>query len=380
MDSSKYRFETLAVHAGRKVEPHTGAVTPSITLATTFERGADGSFPGGHIYSRSSNPNRAALEDAFAALEGGATALAFGSGQAAAAAVFQSLSTGDHIILPSDLYHGTRYLVRDVLARWGLAADFVDLRVLSALKSALRPTTRLIWAETPSNPQLRIADIAAIGEISHAHDALFAVDNTWATPLLQRPLELGADIVMHSTTKYFGGHSDVLGGALIVRESADGPLAERLRTIQKLSGGVPSPFDCWLLLRSIPTMPARVRTQTESAGRVAEFLAGHPGVEVVNYPGLSTHPGHAIAARQMSGFGAMLSFEVRGGESAAMAVAAGVHLITRATSLGGIETLIEHRASVEGPDTQTPRNLLRLSVGLEHPDDLIADLREALRS
>ena len=377
MDPSKHRFETLAVHAGRKVESHTGAVTPSITLATTFERGADGSFPGGHVYTRTSNPNRAALEEAFAALEGGAAALAFGSGQAAAAAVFQSLATGDHIVLPSDLYHGTRYLVRDVLARWGLAADFVDLRDLAALQSSLRPTTRLIWAETPSNPQLRIADIAALGEIARKHGALFAVDNTWATPLLQRPLELGADVVMHSTTKYFGGHSDVLGGALVLREP-ESALAERLRTIQKLSGGVPSPFDCWLLLRSIPTMPARVRAQTESAGRVAEFLAGQAAIEAVNYPGLASHPGHEIARRQMRGFGAMLSFEVRGGEPAAMAVAAGVHLITRATSLGGIETLIEHRASVEGPDTQTPRNLLRLSVGLEHPDDLIEDLREAL--
>ena len=380
MNSTTHRFETLAVHAGRKVEPHTGAVTPSITLATTFERGADGSFPGGHVYTRTSNPNRAALEDAFAALEGGASALAFASGQAAAAAVFQALTTGDHIILPSDLYHGTRYLVRDVLARWGLMADFVDLRDLAALRGALRPATRLIWAETPSNPQLRVADIAALAEIAHAHGALLAVDNTWATPLLQRPIELGADLVMHSTTKYFGGHSDVLGGALVVSKSAEASLEERLRNIQKLSGGVPSPFDCWLLLRSIPTMPARVRGQTESAGRIAEFLAAHPRVEVVNYPGLPTHPGHDIAARQMRGFGAMLSFEVRGGEPAAMAVAAGVRLITRATSLGGIETLIEHRASVEGPDTETPRNLLRLSVGLEHPEDLIEDLGEALRS
>ena len=378
MDSSKHRFETLAVHAGRAADPHSGAVTPPITLATTFERSADGSFPGGHVYTRSSNPNRDALEAALAALEGGATALAFGSGQAATAAVLQSLATGDHVILPSDLYHGTRYLVRDVLARWGLAADFVDLRDLAALRAALRPATRLIWAETPSNPQLRIADLAAIAGIARQHGALFAVDNTWATPLLQRPLEFGADIVMHSTTKYFGGHSDVLGGALILREAPNGPLAERLRAIQRLGGGVPSPFDCWLLLRSIPTMPARVRLQSESAGRLAAFLAGHPRVEVVNYPGLATHPNHDVAARQMHGFGAMLSFEVRGGEAGAMAVAAGVRLITRATSLGGVETLIEHRASVEGPDTATPRNLLRLSVGLEHVEDLIDDLRMAL--
>ena len=378
MDSSKHRFETLAVHAGRAADPHSGAVTPSITLATTFERGADGGYPSGHVYTRAGNPNRDALEAAFAALEGGATALAFGSGQAATAAVLQSLATGDHVILPSDLYHGTRYLVRDVLARWGLAADFVDLRDLDALRAVLRPATRLIWAETPSNPQLRIADLAAIAGVAQKHGALFAVDNTWATPLLQRPLEFGADIVMHSTTKYFGGHSDVLGGALILREAPGGPLAERLRAIQRLSGGVPSPFDCWLLLRSIPTMPARVRLQSESAGRIATFLAAHPRVPVVNYPGLATHPNHDVAARQMSGFGAMLSFEVHGGEAGAMAVAAAVKLITRATSLGGVETLIEHRASVEGPDTVTPRNLLRLSVGLEHAEDLIDDLRVAL--
>ena len=378
MDASKHRFETLAVHAGRVVEPHSGAVTPSITLATTFERGADGNYPGGHVYTRASNPNRDALEAAFCALEGGLAALAFSSGQAAAAAVFQSLASGDHVILPADLYHGTRYLVRDVLGRWGLTADFVDLRDLPAVKAALRPTTRLLWAETPSNPQLRIADLAALSGIAHGHGALFAVDNTWATPLLQRPLEHGADIVMHSTTKYFGGHSDVLGGALILREASDDPLVQRLRAIQRLSGGVPSPFDCWLLLRSIPTMPARVRLQSESAGRIATFLAAQPSVQVVNYPGLATHPNHDVATRQMSGFGAMLSFEMLGGEPVAMAVAARVQLITRATSLGGVETLIEHRASVEGPDTPTPRNLLRLSVGLEHVDDLIEDLRAAL--
>jgi cystathionine gamma-synthase len=378
MDSSKHRFETLAVHAGRVPDPHSGAVTPSITLATTFERGADGNFPGGHVYTRSGNPNRDALEAALAALEGGATALAFASGQAATAAVLQSLATGDHVILPADLYHGTRHLVREVLARWGLAADFVDLRELDAVRAAWRPATRLLWAETPSNPQLRIADLAALGGLAREKGALFAVDNTWATPLLQRPLEFGADIVMHSTTKYFGGHSDVLGGALILREAPGAPLTERLRAIQRLGGGVPSPFDCWLLLRSIPTMPARVRLQTESAGRLAVFLAAHPRVEVVHYPGLATHPNHEVAARQMSGFGAMLSLQVRGGEAGAMAVAAGVRLITRATSLGGVETLIEHRASVEGPDTPTPRNLLRLSVGLEHVEDLIEDLERAL--
>lgn len=372
------KLETLAVHAGRGVEPATGAVTPSITLATTFERAEDGTFPHGNIYTRSGNPNRAALESAYAALEGGAAALAFGSGMAATAAVFQALQSGDHVILPDDLYHGTRFFVRDVMARWGLAADFVDMRDVRNVENTLRPTTRLIWVETPTNPQLRIADIAAVVKVAHAAGALVAVDNTWATPVWQKPLALGADFVMHSTTKYFGGHSDVLGGALITRDSEESPFVARLREIQKLGGAVPAPFDCWLLLRSLPTLPLRVRAQTETAGKIARFLASHPAVSVVHYPGLESHDGHAVAVRQMAGFGAMLSFELAGGESAAMGAAARVKLFTRATSLGGVESLIEHRASVEGEGTKTPHNLLRMSVGLEHADDLIDDLAQAL--
>jgi cystathionine gamma-synthase len=372
------RLETLAVRAGRAVEQGTGAVTPSITLSTTFERAEDGSFPHGHVYTRSSNPNREALETALAALERGAVALAFASGQAAIAAMMQSLQTGDHVILPDDLYHGTRNLLRDVLARWGLSADFVDMRDIINVERSLRPNTKLIWIETPTNPQLKIIDIARVAEIAHNVGALCAVDNTWPTPILQRPLELGADVVMHSTTKYLGGHSDVLGGCLILRDSADGELASRLRTIQSLVGGVPSPFDCWLLLRSLPTLPIRVRAQTESAGKIAAFLSEHPRVAIVHYPGLSTHPGHEVAAKQMHGFGGMLSFQVKGGQAEAMAVAAKVKLFTRATSLGGVESLIEHRASVEGIGTLTPANLLRVSVGLEHPDDLIEDLAQAL--
>ncbi len=378
--NSSHHFETLAVHAGREVEPHTGAVTPSITLATTFERAQDGSFPSGNTYTRAGNPNRDALERALATLEGGGAALAFASGQGATAALLQSLSAGDHIVMGEDLYHGSRYLMTEVLSRWGLAVDFVDLRDLGALREAMQLTTALVWAETPSNPQLRIADLAALADIAHARGALFAVDNTWATPLLQRPLELGADVVMHSTTKYFGGHSDVLGGALVVREGEKAALTQKLRAIQKLSGAVPSPFDCWLLLRSIPTLPVRMRVAMESAARIAEFLASHSAVERVHYPGLASHPGHEIASRQMSGFGAMLSFEVAGGEAAAMKLASRLRLITRATSLGGVESTIEHRRSIEGPDSVTPGGLLRLSVGLEHADDLIADLRDAAAS
>ena len=370
------KLETLAVHAGRAVDTATGAVTPSITPSTTFERAEDGSFPHGHVYTRSSNPNRDALETALAALEGGAVALAFGSGQAATAAVLQTLASGDHVLLPLDLYHGTRHLVQHVLARWGLSADFVDMTDVASVEAAIRPSTRLIWVETPSNPQLQVVDIAAVAALAHAHGALCAVDNTWATPILQRPFELGADLVMHSTTKYIGGHSDVLGGAVIVNDAG---LAASLRDLQKLSGAVPSPFDCWLLLRSIPTLPYRVRAQTEHAAALATFLSGHPRVSVVHYPGLPAHPGHALAARQMSGgFGAMLSFQVEGGQTAAMAVAARTRIFTRATSLGGVESLIEHRASVEGPDSQTPAGLLRVSVGLEHSDDLIADMAQAL--
>ncbi|MBK8139167.1 MAG: aminotransferase class V-fold PLP-dependent enzyme [Chloroflexi bacterium] len=373
------KLETQLVHVGRPIEPGSHAITPSIVLATTFEREQDGTYEG-DVYSRTSTPNRRNLETALAMLEGGRSAYAFSSGQAAASAVLQSLSAGDHVILPNDLYHGMRYLVTDILRRWGLQADFVDMRDPEHVSRAVKPNTRLIWVETPSNPSLQIADIAAIAQIAHQAGALYAVDNTWATPIWQKPLDLGADIVMHSTTKYLGGHSDVLGGALVLREPADGPLSQRLYTIQKLSGAVPSPFDCWLILRSLPTLALRVRAQTASAGKIAAVLNTHPRIERVNYPGLSTHPGHAVATRQMRGFGAMLSFEIRGGQAEALAVAAKTAIFARATSLGGVESLIEHRASVEGPATVTPSNLLRVSVGLEHPDDLTADLLTALES
>jgi cystathionine gamma-synthase len=244
------------------------------------------------------------------------------------------------------------------------------------VRAALRPSTRLVWLETPSNPLLKVADIAAMAAIAHEAGALCAVDNTWATPILQRPLELGADLALHATTKYLGGHSDVLGGAVVARAAS--PFFERVRFIQGNGGAVPSPFDCWLVLRGIQTLAYRVRAHAEHAGQVARFLAAHPAIERVHYPGLASHPGHAVAARQMRAFGGMLSIEVRGGAEAAMAMAARVKIFTRATSLGGIESLIEHRASVEGPESRTPPGLLRISVGLEHPDDLIADLDQAL--
>lgn len=373
--------ETLAVHAGRKVDPATGAVMTPIYLSTTFERKPDGSYTEGFVYTRSENPNRRALEEALAALEGGEVAAAFASGQAATLAVLQALAAGDsvgspHVIIPEDTYFGTRKLALEVLAPWGLQASAVDMTDLDQVRAAVRPTTRLIWVETPSNPLLKITDIAAVAEIAHAAGARCVVDNTWPSPILQQPLALGADLVMHATTKYLGGHSDLLGGALIARAPDD--FFARIRTIQTTGGAVPSPFDCWLLLRSLRTLPYRMAAHCGHARRVAEFLAGHPRVAVVHYPGLPSHPGHAVAARQMQGFGGMLSIQVVGGAAEAMAVAGRVQLFTRATSLGGVESLIEHRASAEGPDSPTPPNLLRISVGLEHPDDLIADLAQAL--
>lgn len=370
-------LETLAVHTGRSVESGSGAVTPSITLSTTFERDPDGSFSSSYIYSRIANPNRTALETALAALEGGDQAFAFASGMAAASAILQTLQSGDHVIMPDDQYHGTRYLVIDVLGRWGLQADFVDMRDLAQVKAAIRPNTRMFLLETPSNPRMNVVDIQALAALAHQSNALCVVDNTWATPVLQQPLALGADVVMHSTTKYLGGHSDVIGGALILRQGLE-ETTGRIKTIQNIGGAVPSPFDCWLLLRSLPTLPLRVRAQSDSALKIAQFLDRHPQIEQVHYPGLPSHAGHNIACRQMRAFGGMISFQVRGGQQEAMAIAARLKLITRATSLGGVESLIEHRASIEGRIVVSPLNLLRFSVGLEHPDDLIADLDQAL--
>jgi cystathionine gamma-synthase len=370
------RIETLAVHAGAQVDPATGAVAPAIYPSTTFEREADGSFPHGHIYSRSSAPNRSALEASLTALEGGAAAVAFASASAATAAVFQSLAPGDHVVAPMDAYFGTGKLLRDVFAGWGLESTFVDMTDLPAVEAAVRPTTKLVWAESPSNPLWKVADLARLGAIAKTAGARFAVDNTTATPILQSPFKHGADVILHATTKYLGGHTDVLGGILVVRER--GPWLDRLRLLQTSGGAVPSPFDCWLVLRGIRTLPYRVRAQSAHALQVATFLASHPRVDAVHYPGLASHPGHDVARRQMSSFGGMLSVQIRGGADAAIAVAAKVRLLTRATSFGGTESLLEHRASIEGPGSTTPSNLLRVSIGLEHPDDLIADLAQAL--
>jgi len=371
------KFETLAIHAGRAPDPSTGAVREPIHLSTTFERGADGAYPHGYFYGRSGNPNRAALEQAVAALEGGAEAVAFASGAAATLAVFSLAASGGRILCSADCYHGTARQLREILPRWGASVEFVDTTDLAAVERALEPGAALLWVETPSNPLLRVSDLAALAGLARARGTLLGCDNTFASPVLQRPLALGADLVMHSTTKFLGGHSDVLGGVVVVREL--GAVLERLREFQGVGGGVPAPFDCWLLLRSLATLPLRVRAQSAGALAVARFLEAHPRVQHAHYPGLRSHPGHALAARQMSGgFGAVVSVQVRGGAADALAVAARARLFTRATSLGGVESLIEHRASMEGPLTQTPANLLRLAIGLEHPDDLLADLEQSL--
>lgn len=369
------RIETLAVHAGHEVDKTTGAVAASLHLSTTFERERDGTYRSGYSYSRSDNPNRHALEQAMAALEGGADAAAFGSGIAATAAVFQALKPGDHVIAAAETYHGTTKLLRDLLAPWGLQVSFAEMTDLRAVEAAVRPETQLIWTETPSNPQLKITDLAAVASIAKAAGAACVCDNTWS-PIIQRPFDLAVDLIVHSTTKYIGGHCDVGGGVVITREP--GELSERIRLNQGTGGAVPSPFDCWLALRGVRTLPWRMRAHCENAQRVAAFLEGHDAVERVHYPGLASHTRHELARRQMRAFGGMLSFEVKGGRDAAMAVAAKTRIFIRATSLGGVESLIEHRASIDGESPLTPQSLLRCSIGLEHPDDLIEDLAQAL--
>ena len=374
--TAKYRFETLAVHAGHSVDPSTGAVVAPIHLSTTFERDADGSYPHGYLYSRNHNPNRNSLEAALAALEGGAAGAAFSSGLAAVTAVFQGLQPGDHVVAPKDIYHGTANVLKHLFAKWQVTASFVQMTDLDEVQLAMQANTRIVWIETPSNPLLQCVDIAAVSDIARRGNARAVADNTFASPALQRPLELGCDLVMHSTTKYLGGRSDVLGGAVITR--ADDEAFAQIRTAQLFGGAVPSPFDCWLVMRSLPTLPYRMQAHCTNARKVANFLHAHPKVSAVHYPGLESNPFHQLAKKQMSDFGGMLSFETKAGKDAAMTVAAHVEVFTRATSLGGVESLIEHRASIEGPESKTPQGLLRVSVGLEHADDLIDDLAQAL--
>ncbi len=369
------KFDTLAVHAGAEPDPATGAVAPPIQLSTTFVHRTDGE-PDTFSYQRDDHPTQRRLETALAALEGGARGLTFASGMAAVAAVLDTLQRGQTVVVPEDCYVGTRGYVTDVLPERGVEVITVDTTDLDTVRAACAGGVALLWAESPSNPRLRISDLAEMAKIAHAAGARLACDNTFATPVLQRPLELGADVVMHSTTKYFGGHSDVLGGALIFAENDD--FAERIAARRLLTGAILSPFSAWLTLRGCRSLPARMAMHCANARKVAEFLAAHSAIERVNWPGLPTHPGHAIAKHQMRDFGAMLSVELRSGYDAALTLARGTKIFTNATSLGGCESLIEHRASSEGAHTHSPPGLVRLSVGLENADDLIEDLAHCL--
>ena len=371
------KLQTDSIHSGRTVDSATGAVTAPLYTSTTFERDPDGAFSRHYFYSRIDSPNRHSLEECLAALEGGVEAVAFSSGMAASLAVFQALSPGDHVVLHRDLYFGVRELITGVFARWGLQHSFVDMRNIDEVRAACRPETKLLWLETPTNPSIEVVAIQPMVECARSLGVMLACENTFATPVLQRPLDLGADLVVHALTKYISGHSDALGGAVIFAQKTD--FAARIKDFQRVGGAVLSPFDCWLILRGVQTLVPRMRLHCENARLVAEFLAAHPAVAVVHYPGLPNDPGHAIALRQMSDFGGMLSFQIRGGREEAFAFASRLKLIVRATSLGGTHSLIEHRASIEGTLTRAPESLLRLSVGLEGAQDLIADLDQALR-
>jgi cystathionine gamma-synthase len=371
-------FETLAIHGGQPPDPSTGAVTTPIYQTSTFAQSSVGEHQG-YDYSRSGNPTRTALEDCVAGLEGAAYGSAFASGLAAEDTVLRLLDPGDHVLIGNDFYGGTYRLLSQVHTRVGLGCTPVALTE-SDLLAAWQPSTRMVWVETPSNPLLRIADIAALAELAHARDALLVVDNTFATPYLQRPLERGADVVIHSTTKYLGGHSDVVGGFVA---TSDEGLAGRIAFLQNATGAVPGPFDCFLVLRGVKTLAVRMDRHCDNAAAVAEMLAGHPMVERVYYPGLPGHGGHDTAREQMRRFGGMVSFTVRGGESQALAVARSTSVFTLAESLGAVESLIEHphrmtHASLSGSSLAIDPALLRLSVGIENIDDLLADLRAAL--
>jgi cystathionine gamma-synthase len=369
------KTETIAIHGGNIIKSATGDVTQPLSLSTTFIRDENGEYPGGHMYSRVSNPNRASLEQLLANLEHGEEACAFSSGNAAGMSIFQAFKPGSHIIAPDDMYWGFKKQLQTIFEH-SLSIDFVDLTKLDELEAHILPNTVMIWTETPSNPLLKITDIAAISAIARKHNLVLACDSTFASPILQNPILLGADIVMHSTTKYIGGHSDVIGGALITAKKD--ALWDKIRNIQQVGGSVPSPFDCFLLVRSIKTLPYRMRAHCSNGMALATYLESHPNVEAVYYPGLGSHAQHEIAKSQMSDFGGMLSILVKGSTEEAKSVVNKVKLFAQATSLGGIESLIEHRYSVEGPDSKTPKNLLRISVGLENIDDLIADFKQAL--
>jgi cystathionine gamma-synthase len=382
-DASQWGFETRAIHAGQDPDPTTGAVVVPVYQTSTFAQDGVGRPRDGWEYSRSGNPTRAALETALADLEGGTTGLAFASGLAASDTLVRAVcQPGDHVVIPHDAYGGTFRLFARVLERWGLRHSSVDLADLDALAAALEEPTRLVWCETPTNPLLHVADIGAVANIAHDAGAFLAVDNTFASPYLQRPLTLGADVVVHSTTKYLGGHSDVVGGALV---AADDDMADELAYHQNAMGAVAGPFDSWLVSRSLRTLAVRMDRHCDNAEAIVDLLSGHDAVGAIHYPGLPTSPGYEVAARQMRRFGGMVSFRAAGGEDAAIAICESTRLFTLAESLGGVESLSEHpatmtHASVAGSANEVPSDLVRLSVGIESVDDLLDDLRQALGS
>ena len=371
-------FSTKIIHEDN-IKDSSGAVMSPIILSTTFERGDDGvSIPSGFFYSRYDNPNRHSLEGKLAKMESGSSCVSFASGLAAATAVFQSLKSGDHIVLPDDTYFSIRTILEMMFSDFGLSYSLVDMTNLDELKAAFKPSTKLVWIESPSNPLIKVTDIAAVVTIAKAHQCFTVADNTWATPFYTRPLELGVDIVLHSTTKYLGGHSDILGGALIFKEDND--LYTKIRAFQKYGGAVPSAFDCWLLCRSLNSFTARMPLHSVNAMQLAQHLETESKIERVLYPGLPSHPQHEVAKKQMTGgYGGMLSILVKGDRQNALKLATTLKLFTHATSLGGVESLIEHRKSIEGPQSATPDNLLRISVGIEHINDLIEDFKQALK-
>ncbi|WP_406862774.1 cystathionine gamma-synthase [Streptomyces sp. HUAS MG47] len=374
-------FETRAIHAGNTADPLTGAVVPPIYQVSTYKQDGVGGLRGGYEYSRSANPTRTALEENLAALEGGRRGLAFASGLAAEDCLLRTLLVpGDHVVIPNDAYGGTFRLFAKVVQRWGVDFSVADTSDVEAVRAAVNERTKLIWVETPSNPLLGITDIAAVAGVARQAGVKLIVDNTFASPYLQQPLALGADVVVHSLTKYMGGHSDVVGGALV---TADEALGEELAYHQNAMGAVAGPFDSWIVLRGIKTLAVRMDRHSENAARVVEMLTQHPKVTKVLYPGLPDHPGHEIAAKQMKDFGGMVSFQVEGGEQAAVEVCNRAKLFTLGESLGGVESLIEHpgrmtHASVAGSALEVPADLIRLSVGIENVEDLLADLRQAL--
>ncbi len=377
----RHGFATRAIHAGYRPDPATGAVNTPIYASSTFAQDGVGGLRGGFEYARTGNPTRAALEAVLAAVEEGRFGRAFSSGMSASDCALRAvLRPGDHIVIPDDAYGGTFRLIDKVFREWGVDHTPVHLSDLDAVRSAITTTTRMIWVETPTNPLLSIADIAAIAEIGRGVGAMVLVDNTFASPALQQPLTLGADIVLHSTTKYIGGHSDVVGGALITDSEE---LDAKFAFLQNGAGAVPGPFDAYLTMRGLKTLELRMQRHCDNAAQVAAFLAGHPAVSQVLYPGLAEHPGHEVAARQMRGFGGMVSVRMRGGAEAARKLCSRTEIFILAESLGGVESLIEHpgamtHASTAGSQLEVPDDLVRLSVGIEDPADLLCDLREAL--